>query len=140
MFLLTSIISSIVNTLISITETMYKDSLKSYPVWNHDLDCPGGWGLLSRFSPCRYSVIFQYDQTTSYLYKVTFMFDMCHRSWAAETPDKYERDWKYLTYTFAKSKFPVTEKLSNGVLATPAQQTRGCCMTLNNYVRSIDAY
>ena len=27
---------------------------------------------------------------------------------------KYEHDWKYLTYTFAKSKFPVTEKWTNG--------------------------
>ena len=47
------------------------------------------------------------------------MFDRCHRSWAVVTPDKYERDWKYLTYTFAQSKFPVTEKLANGALVTP---------------------
>ena len=42
--------------------------------------------------------------------------------WAAEpaeTPGKYEYDWNYLTYTFAKSKFPVTEKLANGALVTP---------------------
>ena len=44
---------------------------------------------------------------------------MCHRSWAAETPGKYEHDWNYLTHTFAKSKFPVTEKLANGALVTP---------------------
>ena len=37
----------------------------------------------------------------------------------AETPGKYEHDWKYLTYTFAKSQFPVTEKLTNGALVTP---------------------
>ena len=44
---------------------------------------------------------------------------LCHRSWAAETPDKYECDWKYLSYTFAKSKFPVTEKSTNWALVTP---------------------
>ena len=36
----------------------------------------------------------------SWIYHTTFMFDRCHRSWAAETPDKYERDWKYLTLYF----------------------------------------
>ena len=36
-----------------------------------------------------------------------------------QVPGKYEHDWKYLTYTFAKSKFPVTEKLTNGALVTP---------------------
>ena len=53
------------------------------------------------------------------MYDVTFIFDRCHRNWAAETPDKYERDWKYLTFTFAISKFLVTEKLMNGDLITP---------------------
>ena len=53
---------------------------------------------------------FQNDQNNGYLYDTTFMFDRCHRSWAAETPGKYERGWKYLAYTFAKSKFPQTEK------------------------------
>ena len=47
-----------------------------------------------------------------------FTFDRCHRSLAAETPGKYERPWKYLTYAFAISKFPVTEKLTNGALVT----------------------
>ena len=32
---------------------------------------------------------------------------------AAELPDKYERDRKCVTYTFAKLKFLVTEELPN---------------------------
>ena len=35
------------------------------------------------------------------------------------SPFRYFPNWKYLTYTFAKSKFPVTEKLTNGALVTP---------------------
>ena len=42
-----------------------------------------------------------------------------HRSWAAETPDKYERDLQYLTYVFVESKFPVIEKFMNGAFVTP---------------------
>ena len=34
-------------------------------------------------------------QNTGYLYDVTFVFDGCHHSWAAETPDRYQCDWKY---------------------------------------------
>ena len=30
------------------------------------------------------------------------------------TPGKYEHDLRYLAYTFTKSNFPVTEKLTNG--------------------------
>ena len=66
---------------------------------------------------------FQDDQNTGYLYDVTFIFDRCHRSWAAETPDKYERYWKYISYTLGKSKFPVMEKLTNGALVTPTPDT-----------------
>ena len=40
--------------------------------------------------------------------------DYLHR-----TPGKYERDLRYLTYKFVKSKFPVIEKLTNGALVTP---------------------
>ena len=43
-------------------------------------------------------------------------------SWATETPGKCEHDWNYLNYTFAKSKFPITEKLANGVLVTPTPE------------------
>ena len=34
-------------------------------------------------------------------------------SWAAETPHKYVRGWKYLTNNFPKSKFPVTMMTSS---------------------------
>ena len=50
-----------------------------------------GVGLLSQFSPLRYFPNFPDDQSVGYLYGTTFMFDRFHRSWAAETPGKYER-------------------------------------------------
>ena len=53
---------------------------------------------------------------------MTFIFDRCHRSWAAETPAKYERDLKYVTYYCDQSKFSVTEKLTNGALVTPTPE------------------
>ena len=31
-------------------------------------------------------------------------------------------DWKYLSYSFANSRFPVSEKLTNGALVTPIQE------------------
>ena len=46
---------------------------------------------------------------------------------SAVTPDKYENDWKYLTYNFVQSKFPVTERITNGDLVTP---TQGLCSSL----------
>ena len=52
-------------------------------------------------------------------YDITFIFYKCHRSWAGKIPDKHECGLKYLTYIFAKSKFPVMEKLTNGALVTP---------------------
>ena len=55
---------------------------------------------------------------------MTFIFDRCHRIWAAETPVKYERDLKYMTYYCDKSKFSVTEKLTNGPLVTPTPVLR----------------
>ena len=64
-----------------------------------------------------FSVIFPFfpnDQNSGNLYDIKFIFGRCHRSWAAETPGKCEHDWNYLNYNFAKSKFPVTEKLANG--------------------------
>ena len=53
---------------------------------------------------------------------MTFIFDRCHRSWAAETPAKYERDLQYVTYYCDKSKFSDTEKLTNGALVTPTTE------------------
>ena len=58
-----------------------------------------------------------------------FIFDRCPRSSAAETPDKYEHDLKYLTYTFAKSKFLVTEKLTNRTLVTPTLELTDVSLT-----------
>ena len=78
-----------------------------------------GWGLISQFSPFLFFPFFPNDQNSGNLYKIKFIFGRCHRSWAAETPGKCEHDWNYLNYTFAKSKFPVTEKLANGALVTP---------------------
>ena len=78
-----------------------------------------GGGYLANFLR---SVIFPFFlnyQNSGYLYDIKFIFGRCHCSWAAETPGKYEHDWNYLTYTFAKLKFPVTEKLANGALVTP---------------------
>ena len=51
-----------------------------------------------------FSHFFHINQNNGYLHDITFIFDRCHCSWAAETPDKYEFDQKSLTYTFAKSK------------------------------------
>ena len=67
-----------------------------------------------------FSQLFPNHENSDYLNDIKFIFGRCHRSWAAETPGNYEHDWKYLTYTFTKSKFPVTEKLRNGALVTPA--------------------
>ena len=63
--------------------------------------------------------ISQNYQNTCYIYDITFIFDRCLHSRATETPGKYERDTRYLDYTFTKSNFPVTEKLTNGALVTP---------------------
>ena len=85
--------------------------------WRHAYQ--PGVGVTSLFSPFRYFPIFQNDQNTGYLYDTTYIFARCHRSWSAATHSKYERDRKYLTYTFAKYKFPVAAKWTSGALVTP---------------------
>ena len=80
---------------------------------------PGVGVTKAIFSVPLFSHFFPNDQNSGYLYDIKFIFGWCHRSWAAVTPGKYEHDWKYLNYIFAKSKFPVTEKLTNGALVTP---------------------
>ena len=65
-----------------------------------------GWGLLSQFSPFRYFPIFPNDDNSGYLNDIKFIFGRCHRSWAAETPAKYEHDWRYLTYILLNHNFP----------------------------------
>ena len=82
-------------------------------------DGPGVGVTKPFFSVPLFSHFFPNDQNSDYLYDIKFIFDSCHRSWAAETPGIYEHDRNYLTYTFAKTKFPVTEKLANGALVTP---------------------
>ena len=62
--------------------------------------------------------LFLNHQKTGYLFNTTFIFAGCHSSWAAETPGKYERDKKYLSYTFPKSNLPIT-KLTDESLVTP---------------------
>ena len=44
--------------------------------------------------------LLQNYQNPGHPYDITFIFGRCHRSWAAETPVKYECDLKYLTYAF----------------------------------------
>ena len=70
------------------------------------------------FSVPLFSRFFPNDENSGCLNDIKFIFGRCHRSWAAETPGKHEHDCKYLSYTFAKSKFPLTEKLTNGALVT----------------------
>ena len=36
--------------------------------------------------------LFQNHRKTGYLYNITFIFDRCRCSWAADTPGKYERN------------------------------------------------
>ena len=41
---------------------------------------------------------------------------------------------KYLTYTFGKSKFSATDKLTNGVLVTPTPEAAHSALKQNRYV------
>ena len=84
-----------------------------------------GWRWLSQFPPFRYFPNFRDRGNTRPLLNITFIFDMCHRSWAAVTPVKYECDSKNLTVTLAGSKYLLTEKLANGALATPTPGQKG---------------
>ena len=100
-----------------------------YWVWKYGSSdskilCSGGGVTKPIFPVPFFFHFFQNFQNTLYLYIITFIFDMCHCSWAAETPDKYERDLKYPTYTFGESNFGVTENMTNGALLTPTQGGR----------------
>ena len=71
-----------------------------------------GWG-----SPCQFSLfyyvpvsIFQNYQSDVDLLDITSIFVRCHRSWAAETPVKYECESKDITDTFEKKTKKKTEK------------------------------
>ena len=37
--------------------------------------------------------IFHNNQKNGHQYDIMFIFDRCHNSQAAETPDKYKQDW-----------------------------------------------
>ena len=41
-----------------------------------------------------------------------FIFDRGLRTWATETPDKYERDWKYQHILLPNENFPVINERS----------------------------
>ena len=77
------------------------------------------WGYKANFLHAVVFPFFSDDQNTGFLYDITFIFDRRHHSWAAETPDKYERDWKYLAYTFAESQFRESEKITIRASITP---------------------
>ena len=55
---------------------------------------------------------------------ITFISGRCDCSYAAVTPARYERDCTDLTDTFAQSKTPQTEKLTNGALVSPTAEPR----------------
>ena len=57
-----------------------------------------GWYYLANFLRFVSLPICHNNQNNGYMYDATFIFDWCHRIWAAGTPVKYECDWKYLTY------------------------------------------
>ena len=82
--------------------------------------------------------MFSEKWNTGFLYDIKFLFNRCHRSWDAETPDKYEGDWKILAYTFATSKFLVTEKFTNGALVTPTADLRDHAFHSRGNTQTID--
>ena len=65
-----------------------------------------GGGYYASFSIELFSLFIKNYQNTSYPYNITFLFDRCPCISAAVTPDKYERDSKYLTYTLPNKNFP----------------------------------
>ena len=59
-----------------------------------------------------------------------FIFDRCHRSWAAVTPTKYECDANNITGTLARSNILLPEKLTNTALVTPTLFCPTCSSVL----------
>ena len=100
-----------------------------------------GWGLLNQLLRSVIFPILQNDQNTGYQYTITFIFDRCHRTLAAETPVKHERDLKWLTCIFAESKFLVTEKLTKGVSVTPTLDPRHSTYLKDiNFLTMVDTF
>ena len=77
-----------------------------------------GGGSFQSFSRSVIFPIFHTCKGTGHLLNIMFIFVRCRHSWNAVTCDKYECQLKYVNYTFAKSNFPVREKLINGYLVT----------------------
>ena len=77
--------------------------------------CPWNLGgvtkLVSFFRPS-----FSFFVIDDFLFRITFMFDRCHRSYAAGTPVKYECDSKDLDCYFLHYKSPPNERTK---LSTP---------------------
>ena len=66
------------------------------------------WGLPNKFCPLRHFL--ELSKLIVYLVYIMFIFDMCHRSFATETPATRERVSKDLGYYLIKSKFPQMRK------------------------------
>ena len=75
-------------------------------------------------------------------FDIAFIFARCHRSWAAETSGRYERDKKNPSHTFAKSKFPITEKLVNRSLVPPPLDLSDAYFVINDggYIEGMIIY
>ena len=82
--------------------------------------------------PLNSQVFFIESSNTPYLLKITFIFDRCYRRWVSLAPVKYEYDSNDMTDTIARPKIPLTEKLTNEVLATPIP---GCRVVSANVVK-----
>ena len=71
-----------------------------------------GWGLLNQFYPIHYFPRFW--ESSKCQFNMIFIFDKCHRIWAAVAPVKYECSSMNLTSIFAKLKVFKMETLMNG--------------------------
>ena len=69
--------------------------------------------------------VYQSYQNTVLVTNITFIFDRCHRSWAAVTAVKYEYDSMDIRNTVAKAKISLTEISMNAVSVTPTSVSRG---------------
>ena len=85
-----------------------------------------GWGFTKapfvNLSVSKFSIL----QSTFKIIQITFIFDRCHRSWAAASSVKYEHDVQYLTCVLTKLKNKKAE--NNGTdkigLVTPTHNIK----------------
>ena len=96
-----------------------------------------GWGLLYPASPfcCYFFKVFSNFQNTRCLFNISFIFDRCCRSWAAETPVKYESETKHLTNMFTKSETFSFGWINEGGSACLVTPTRGTVCTWDQAYR-----